>query len=114
MIYSVFDSSGSLKMNFSGNRKNLELNLQEGDQVVEGHYDKDHKLLDGKPVYSPEPIIPPTNEEIKERLRLKRQKAYNREADPLFFKWQAGEITKEEWVAKRQEIKAKNPYPTAE
>lgn len=111
MIYSVFDSSGSLKMNFSGNRKNLELNLQEGDQVVEGRYDKDYKLINGEPVYSPDPVVPPTNGEIKERLRLNRERVYRREADPLFFKWQAGEITKGEWVAKRQEIKARYAYP---
>lgn len=30
---------------------------------------------------------------------------YSLEADPLFFKWQAGEATKEEWLSKREEIK---------
>jgi len=39
-----------------------------------------------------------TNEE-------KRTLAYREESDPLFFKWQAGEITKEEWMKKREEIK---------
>jgi hypothetical protein len=32
------------------------------------------------------------------------------EADPLFFKWQAGEGTKEEWEAKRESIRARYPY----
>ena len=40
-----------------------------------------------------------------------RQAAYTQEADPLFFKWQAGEGTKEEWEAKREEIRARYPYP---
>ena len=40
-----------------------------------------------------------------------RQTAYTQEADPLFFKWQAGEATKEEWEAKRAEIRARYPYP---
>ena len=40
-----------------------------------------------------------------------RQAAFQREADPLFFKWQAGEGTKEEWQAKRQEIRERYPYP---
>lgn len=35
----------------------------------------------------------------------KRYLDYFNESDPLFFKWQAGEITKEEWLIKRQEIK---------
>lgn len=38
-----------------------------------------------------------------------RQSAYITEADPLFFKWQAGEATQEEWAAKRQEIKERFP-----
>ena len=33
------------------------------------------------------------------------------EADPLFFKWQAGEGTEQDWRAKRQEIKARYPRP---
>ena len=41
----------------------------------------------------------------------KRQAAYTAEADPLFFKWQAGEGTEEEWKAKRQEIRDRYPYP---
>jgi hypothetical protein len=38
-----------------------------------------------------------------------RRAAYISEADPLFFKWQAGEATQEEWAAKRQEIKERFP-----
>lgn len=41
-----------------------------------------------------------------------RHAAYTAEADPLFFKWQAGEGTEEEWKAKRQEIRDRYPYPT--
>jgi hypothetical protein len=40
-----------------------------------------------------------------------RQSAFQREADPLFFKWQAGEGTQEEWEAKRAEIRGRYPYP---
>lgn len=39
-----------------------------------------------------------------------RYRAYQEEADPLFFKYQAGEVTKEEWLAKREEIKTRFPY----
>jgi hypothetical protein len=38
-----------------------------------------------------------------------RKAAYEQEADPLFFKWQAGEATEAEWKAKRDEIKARFP-----
>ena len=40
-----------------------------------------------------------------------RQSAYQLEADPLFFKWQAGEATEQEWLAKRAEIAEAHPYP---
>ena len=39
-----------------------------------------------------------------------RIQAYRNEADPLFFKAQRGEATKEAWLAKVAEIKAR--YPT--
>lgn len=41
----------------------------------------------------------------------KRHAAYTAEADPLFFKWQAGEASEAEWKAKRQEIRDRYPYP---
>jgi hypothetical protein len=40
-----------------------------------------------------------------------RQGAYIREADPLFFKWQRGEATEQEWLEKIAEIKARYPNP---
>jgi hypothetical protein len=44
--------------------------------------------------------------------QVARQSAYTAEADPLFFKWQAGEGTEAEWLAKREEIRNRFPYPT--
>jgi len=35
----------------------------------------------------------------------RRAEAYRVEADPLYFKWQRGSATKEEWLAKIAEIK---------
>lgn len=32
-------------------------------------------------------------------------------ADPLYFEWQAGEATEEDWREKRLEIKARHPKP---
>ncbi len=41
-----------------------------------------------------------------------RSIAYRNEADPLFFKYQRGEATKEEWEAKIEEIRTRYPYPS--
>ena len=49
-----------------------------------------------------------------ERVEQLRLAAYQSEADPLFFKWQAGEATEEEWIAKRTEIAERFPYPEEE
>lgn len=54
---------------------------------------------------APPPVVPTQAEQ-----EAKRQAAYTAEADPLFFKWQAGEGTEEEWKAKRQEIRDRYPY----
>jgi spore cortex formation protein SpoVR/YcgB (stage V sporulation) len=48
----------------------------------------------------------PTNEEQAEL----RRKAYELEADPIFFMSQRGEATQEEWQAKITEIKERYPY----
>ena len=44
-----------------------------------------------------------------EKAQANRKAAYIAEADPLFFKWQAGEGTQEEWQAKREEIRQRYP-----
>jgi len=61
-----------------------------------------------QPEPEPEPE-PPTPEEEAEMLRQQRQYAYQQEADPLFFKWQRGESTEQEWLDKIAEIKARYP-----
>ena len=70
-----------------------------------------------------DPALRPTDAEIDaEVARLSaleptlmvkdaRAAAYRDESDPLFFKWQAGELTREEWEEKRAEIRARYPYP---
>jgi len=44
------------------------------------------------------------------KAKVSRASAYTSEADPLFFKWQAGEGTKEDWEAKREEVRSRYPY----
>lgn len=48
-----------------------------------------------------------------EQVETKRQEQYKKESDPLFFKWQLGEIDKQIWIDKRELIKKENPYPIA-
>ena len=57
-----------------------------------------------------------TEEEIAERkaeinaqAEANRAEAYRNESDPLFFKWQRGEATEEEWLYKVSEIRARYP-----
>lgn len=75
-------------------------NWIETDQAGPGWLYQDGQFL------PPPPVVP-----TKEEQEAKRHAAYTAEADPLFFKWQAGEGTEEEWKAKRQEIRDRYPYP---
>ena len=40
-----------------------------------------------------------------------RAAAYNAEADPIFFQYQRGEATEQDWLDKIEEIRARYPYP---
>jgi hypothetical protein len=53
--------------------------------------------------------MPP--EDQMRNLKASRAQAYTQEADPLFFKWQRGEVNKSEWSDKVQEIRDRFPYP---
>lgn len=48
-------------------------------------------------------------EEINQIHKAFRTEAYITEADPLFFKWQRGEATEQEWLDKVAEIKTRFP-----
>lgn len=78
----------------------LEANWIETDQAGPGWLYQDGQFT------APPPVVPTRAEQ-----EANRQAAYTAEADPLFFKWQAGEATEEEWLAKRQEIRDRYPYP---
>ena len=44
-----------------------------------------------------------------EQTKQNRANAYREESDPLFFKWQRGESTEQEWLDKVAKIKARYP-----
>jgi hypothetical protein len=45
------------------------------------------------------------NQKILENIRDLIREDFQKEADPLFFKYQRGEATKQEWLDKIQEIR---------
>jgi len=47
----------------------------------------------------------------KSEAVLARQRAYTREADPIAAQMLRDEATRDEWLAKIEEIKARYPYP---
>lgn len=55
--------------------------------------------------------MPEFGQRAQERAEEARRLAYQLEADPLFFAWQAGEATREDWLAKRREIRARDIGP---
>lgn len=40
-----------------------------------------------------------------------RRVAYQNESDPLFFEWQRGEATEQDWLDAVQAVKDAHPYP---
>ena len=75
----------------------------------------DYPVWRGKWELWDEPAAPPPPPEpeppTKEEQQANRQAAYTQEADPLFFKYQRGEATEQEWLDKIEEIRARYPYP---
>jgi hypothetical protein len=69
-------------------------------------------------------VVPskPTEEELAQQREADHQAALAArddalrlvlaaEADPLFFRWQRGEVGKEDWLAAVAEVKARYPKP---
>lgn len=50
-------------------------------------------------------------EEQYEEVQRQRLQAYQQTADPIFFKYQAGLATKEEWLNERSNVDKLFPYP---
>jgi hypothetical protein len=51
------------------------------------------------------------NEITKERIEKKRKEEYQNISDPLFFEYQRGDATKDEWLKSIEAVKQKFPYP---
>jgi hypothetical protein len=53
------------------------------------------------------------NEIAIENVELARQIAYQSQSDPIFFEYQRGDKTEQEWLDAVQAVKDANPYPDA-
>ena len=58
-----------------------------------------------KIIKTPEQVTAEEAQKKLEQIQAQRKVAYIEEADPLFFKYQRGEATKQEWLDKVTEIK---------
>ena len=72
---------------------------------------------DGNPVTLDQALVDAVavlvaQEQALATAKRNRSAAYAAESDPLFFKAQAGEVDEAEWLSKREEIRARYPYPT--
>lgn len=82
------------------------------------HDPKTHRVeTSNTPVYKngswvlPKSVVPRGSDEILAEAEAQRLSAYRAESDPLFFKWQRGSATKEEWLEAVANIKARYPDP---
>lgn len=50
-------------------------------------------------------------EQLRETVEQKRKIEFQKYADPLFFGWQRGENTQQEWLDVVEQIRIDNPYP---
>jgi hypothetical protein len=58
--------------------------------------------------FTPDELAQLEQQRIQQQNQQRRN-AYAEEADPLFFKWQRGESTEQEWLDKVAEIKSRFP-----
>lgn len=47
------------------------------------------------------------------KVEQARAQAYRETADPLFFQYQRGEVTEQEWLDAVEAVKVAHPYPEA-
>ena len=59
-----------------------------------------------------EALWPTVQHEVAhEQVEQARQVAYQQTADPLFFEYQRGDATEQEWLAAVQAVKVAHPHP---
>ena len=81
----------------------------EYDKAMARQPDERFEIVSGKCVISKIPPVILTVEQQNAIVTQQRQAAYVAEADPLFYQYQRGEVTKEEWLAAVEAIKERFP-----
>ena len=74
------------------------------DEVGFDHIPTEEELISVFPEY-----LQKKAERDNEIATIDRSEAYRNESDPIFFKWQRGEATQQEWLDKVNEIKQRYP-----
>jgi len=57
-------------------------------------------------------VPPPVPEPTRESVEVERRLAYAATSDPVFFEWQRGDATEQEWRDAVQAVKDAHAYPT--
>ncbi len=78
--------------------------IEETPNLLNGVWYQDYTVIDAT-----EEEIAERKNEINTQAEANRAEAYRTESDPLFFKWQRGEATEQEWLDKVAEIRARYP-----
>jgi hypothetical protein len=60
-----------------------------------------------------DPNPPLTYEERRALVELDRQLSYRETSDPVFFQWQRGTASQQDWLDAVQAVKDAHPYPDA-
>jgi hypothetical protein len=78
--------------------------IEETPNLVNGVWYQDYTVVDATAEQ-----IAERKAELNAQAEANRAEAYRNESDPLFFKWQRGEATEQEWLDKVAEIKLRYP-----
>ena len=76
-----------------------------------GAFDKDGNPVELDQTKIDAAAIVVAQEQALTTAERNRSAAYQQESDPLLFKYLAGEVDKADWIAKREEIRQRFPYP---
>ena len=109
MRYAFFNDGGRVE---SAHNDDTVVELPEGAiELTEEQFSDRFNLKLSKKKLTVSPVVAtkPTVEQLAAEIDAKRASAYRLEADPLFFKSQRGECSREDWETKIAEIKARYP-----
>ena len=56
-------------------------------------------------------VSPVTPQSEKARMEMLRRANYSVDSDPVFFEWQRGDATEQDWLDAVQAVKDRFPYP---